>query len=365
MQRKNIICFAAGHSGGHIMPCLSIANQFNNCRINFITTNKKLDSDILKNKNINKHLKLNLDKIPDNFFSIPIFLIKLFFAFIKSSVFLLCNRPDKLITTGGLVAIPPFLAAKILGINLEIYELNVEPGKATKFLSKICKNIKICFEETEKYFNKKPARRSTSQYYPGQTFDFTPGEDGCTLVNYPVRFTDKDKIFNRNEILQKLNFNSDKKTILVIGGSQGSIFLNNIVKEFVIKYKPINIQIIHQTGINEDYKNWQNFYKQYEIKNIIFSFNENVKDFYLASDLILCRSGAGTLAEIIFFEKLCITIPLQTATTNHQILNANALARKHPNIVKTIAQPSPEATADVAQNDVQRIIDSAHKYLNG
>jgi UDP-N-acetylglucosamine--N-acetylmuramyl-(pentapeptide) pyrophosphoryl-undecaprenol N-acetylglucosamine transferase len=331
MQRnKPIICFTAGHSGGHILPCLTLANRYDNYLINFITTNKTLDSSILKNKNINKCLKLNLNRIPNTLLLWPLFLIRLSIAFFQSLFFLLLNRPERLITTGGLIAVPPFLAAKILRINLEIYELNVEPGKTTQFLSNICNNIKICFSETQRFFKKK-----------------------CTLINYPIRFKECEKKLQIKEIKDSLNLDHNKKIILILGGSQGSTFLNMIIEKLINKYQPKKIQIIHQIGINDNLQKWTNFYKNKNIKNITFSYYENIKDFYLISDLILCRSGAGTLAEILFFKKKCITIPLETKTTNHQILNAKAFSKKSPTTIKVIGQ-----------NKIHTIIESIHKSLN-
>lgn len=313
--KNEIICFVAGHSGGHILPCITLSNRYANFLINFITTSKQLDSEILKNQNINKHLKLNLEKMPSKIWQFPIFGFNLGFSFFKSLIFLIFNRPQKIITTGGLVAIPVFLAGKFLRINLEIYELNVEPGKATKFLSKICKNIKICFSNTQRYFT----------------------SSKCELVSYPVRFIKADTIFNKLKIIKNLNFDLEKKTLLIVGGSQGSTFLNDLVKKLIESLELKNIQIIHQIGMN-DLHSWQDFYKKYNVKNKVFTYNENIKDFYLISDLILCRSGAGTLAEIIFFEKKCITIPLETNTTNHQKLNALTLEKSYPNLIHVIQQ---------------------------
>lgn len=308
-HKQKIICFVAGHSGGHIIPCLTLANKYSDYKINFITTNKKLDNQILSNQNLNKILNLNLHKIPNKIFHLPKFAFLLIFSFFKSFIFLIKDRPKKLITTGGLIGIPVFIAAKLLQIKSEIYELNVVPGKTTKFLEKLKPEIKICFEESQKYFKNK-----------------------CTVIDYPVRFSEKDKSADKSEIYKKISFDSNKKTILILGGSQGSIFLNDITQKFLEKYNLQNIQIIHQTGAN-DKRNWPEFYKTKNIPSLIFSYNQNIKEFYLISDLILCRAGAGTLAEIIFFNKKCITIPLEANTTSHQTLNATTLAKKYTNIV--------------------------------
>jgi UDP-N-acetylglucosamine--N-acetylmuramyl-(pentapeptide) pyrophosphoryl-undecaprenol N-acetylglucosamine transferase len=217
---------------------------------------------------------------------------------------------------GGLISSPVCLAGKLLQIPIEIWELNVEPGKTVKFLTKFVDTINICFDETQKYL-------------PHKT---------CKLVDYPIRFNDESKKILKISILEKNNFLADKKTILIIGGSQGSQFINNLFKQFILKNLQFKekIQVIHQTGSTEF--DWNKFYKMHNINAITFNFYDKMDEYYSISDLVICRSGAGTLAEIQFFEKKCITIPLETKSTSHQILNANNLAKRFPESFKVIKQ---------------------------
>ena len=284
------ICIVAGHSGGHILPCITIANKnYPDAQKNFITTNNGFDKKIITQATIhNSILELNTKKIPNKFYQLPAFSIKIFLDFINAIKFLNKTKPKAIITTGGLIAIQVCLAAKLLRIKAEIYELNVEPGKAIKFLANFFHDIKVCFPQTSKYFPK----------------------NTCTTVSYPVRFS-ASCIVTKDIALKNLNLDINKKTIFVLGGSQGSVSLNLAFKKFIESNAENNLQVIHQIGINDSF-DWQDFYSKRQIPAITFSYNSKIEDFYQAADLIICRAGAGTLAEVAFFNKKCLAVPLET-----------------------------------------------------
>jgi UDP-N-acetylglucosamine--N-acetylmuramyl-(pentapeptide) pyrophosphoryl-undecaprenol N-acetylglucosamine transferase len=264
---------------------------------------------------------------------LPKFIISLLATFLQSLYLLKKNKITQIISMGGLVSIPVCVAGKILCIPITLYELNVEPGKTINLLSSLTNNINICFSATQKYFPKTK----------------------CNLVSYPVRFDDSIKNITQAAAIEKIKFNTQLKTILILGGSQGSLFLNDLIKNFVLTNRNIKIQVIHQTGpstslpavakgygghgrMRNDNFDWKNFYKELNIPAITFEYHHEPEYFYIASDLIICRAGAGTLAEVLFFEKKCITIPLETSYTSHQKHNALELAKEYPNLIHVIEQ---------------------------
>jgi UDP-N-acetylglucosamine--N-acetylmuramyl-(pentapeptide) pyrophosphoryl-undecaprenol N-acetylglucosamine transferase len=220
----------------------------------------------------------------------------------------LAKRPKKIISLGGYISMPVCFAAFILRIPIELFELNSSPGKAIKFLAPFAKTIYICFSKAAENLPRKK----------------------CKIKDYPLRFscTQKNK---------KTSEKSNKTTILILGGSQGSITINTIFKKWLLENKKIhnNISIIHQTGTN-DKTNWKAFYKKLQIPAISFCFKKNIKKYYQDSDIIICRSGAGTLFETIFFKKKCITIPLETINTSHQVDNAREIVKLYPKLVTMI-----------------------------
>lgn len=317
------ICFVAGKSGGHLLPCItqaqSIFNKNPQAQLYVFTSGSELDKTILKkHTHIQELVPTTLDNPPyGQLWLLPWFALKTGWYFIKSLYQLYQLKPSKVISFGGFICIPTCLAAKILQIPIELYELNVEPGKATKFLSKLTKKVYTCFNSTQ---------------------DHLPGIE-CIHFDYPIRFNTCDRIFNKDQLLSHYSLLKNRKTLLILGGSQGSILLNQVVKEMIEQHPEVakQFQIIHQTGMSDPF-NYQDFYKLHQIPCIVFGFHDKLQDFYNLADLIISRAGAGSLFEIKFFNKPCIVIPHQTATTNHQIQNVLELAKEFPQQFSIIKQ---------------------------
>lgn len=306
------ILYVAGHSAGHILPAVTLA-QKNNCPAIFITSQKKLDKQILEPYTFitqKYFLQTSGNKITKPFV--------IFFALIKSIIILLKNRPQKIVTTSGLIAVPTCLAATILRIPFEIYELNVEPGRSTNLLAPFANKVNICFQEAKKHISAKAA---------------------CFLTQYPVRFTTEDKHLSKEECLRQLGLQPYKKTLLILGGSQGALSINKIIHQAAPHLT--NIQIIHQTGA-QDQTDYRSYYKDLGIDCFVTKYFNQIEKLLAAADLVICRSGAGTLAEIIFFENKCITIPLEANTTNHQVQNGLAAEKDYPALIKCISQADIE-----------------------
>lgn len=309
------ICFVAGKSGGHIIPCITkaheIAKEHPQAKLYLFSSGSQLDYNIMnKHQNITHIVPTELDNPPYHKpWLLPWFACKVSWYYVKSLYYLQQIKPDKIISFGGFVSIPTVLAAKTLGITFEIYELNVEPGKATSFLSKFTDTIHTCFQ-------------NTAQYFPHKK---------CIHFDYPVRFEQKDLLFDKKDLLQKYNLVDNKSTILILGGSQGSILLNQVFKEMIQEHPNIaqKIQVIHQTGASDPF-NYQQFYEGFHIPCNVFSYSTQLQDFYNLADIIICRAGAGTMFEIKFFNKKCITIPHKTAQTDHQIKNVLELQKEYP-----------------------------------
>lgn len=317
------ICFVAGKSGGHLLPCItkaqSIKNEHKNSALYIFSTGSELDKKIIdKHEHVQHYIPAKLWDVPyRQIWLVPFFACNVTYYFGKSLYELWQIKPTKVVSFGGFNSIPVCLAAKLLQIPFEIYELNAEPGKATKFLSYFTNSIYVCFEATKKYF-------------PNHS---------CHLFDYPVRFKQTDIAEDKQDLYKKYDFYSTRKTVLILGGSQGSVLLNQIFKEYILANPELtkNIQVIHQTG-DFDFQNYATFYKQYQIPAIVFGYHEKLQDFYNLADVIISRAGAGSLFEIKFFNKRCICIPHETKNTNHQIKNVLALQKEYPEQFKIIEQ---------------------------
>lgn len=315
--KTKTLCLVAGGSGGHITPALCLGKKWKEQnpggRTLFFSNKKKLEQKIISTQKDQENIWLKLMNLPGKrLWRYPQFLIQLCIAFFKGLFFLYKHSPEKIISTGGLIAIPVCLAGKILNIPIELYELNVTPGKAVSFLAPLANKIFITFEESRKFFKQQ-----------------------ATFVDYPMRFSQKDRIVDKQTIIDMINrqnptipFDITRTTIFVLGGSQGSLFLNNLLRKWVTTKKRTNFQIIHQTG-TLDKTDWKAFYDLNNVPAYYFSYNENIKDLYLLADTIICRGGAGTLFELEFFQKKSIIIPLKSHALGHQEKNAREMMRRN------------------------------------
>ncbi len=317
-KTDHTICCVAGKSGGHIVPCLTLAQQYQqehaNTHVLFFSTDTTLDHTILDtNKTVNAHITFNLDS-PKNMLQYPHALFRVLRSFFTSFYHLYTAQPTVVISTGGLIAVPVCFAAWLLRIPIELYELNAVPGKATLLLARIATTVHICFEKT-----------ATLMSYP------------CTLSPYPVRFTHAEKMMTQHDAQTHVGCPSGHKTLLILGGSQGSIFLNTMIKEFIQAHHTLPIHIIHQTGA-ADTTDWQQLYNTHGVSALVFAYHNNIALCYSAADLIITRAGAGSLFEIAFFSKPSIVIPLEADTTDHQVDNAYAIQEQLPALFTVIRQ---------------------------
>lgn len=322
-QALLIFCFVAGKSGGHLLPCITKAEKIlqtvPNSQVYLFSAGSSLDCTIMdKHPIINHYIPSTLESIPyKQPWLFPLFLYHFTSYFVHSVIKLWQLAPQKIISFGGLNSVPVCLAGRLLGIPFDLYELNVQPGKTVQFLSYFTNNIYICFAQTADYFKNKR----------------------CILTPYPVRFSENDTQYNRKALIKKLSLLEHKKTILILGGSQGSVFLNQAIKKMIEQDESLakKIQVIHQIGIY-DQDDYVQFYKKHDIPAIVFAYHESLQDYYNCADLIICRAGAGTLFEAHFFEKPCIIIPLETDLNNHQLQNGYAMAAMYPDQFVVIRQ---------------------------
>lgn len=341
---KPTLCVVAGHSGGHILPARTLADEWLHTNPQgtciFFSTDKQLDKHVLYDTHGTiVHVPLAIEPLSlKKFWRIPIALTKYIRSCIKSYRYLAQQPVQKVITTGGHVALPVCIAAKLLNIPIELYELNAVPGKAIHLLSHIAQTIYVCFPYAQHYFTRKK----------------------CLVATYPLQPSLQKNPLTKKEARNSLQLDPLKTTVLVLGGSQGSIFINNLIKKWLPyasrAYK--NLQIIHQTG-NQDTTDWQAFYKKYNLPFKAFPYYHDMHQLYSAADIIICRAGAGSLFEAVHFKKNCITIPLEAHAGNHQVINAQAIKKQYPELIHILYQSS--LTNDISNftTTVQQLLHQA------
>jgi len=328
-KQKNKPCYVwvvAGISGGHLIPALTAAFEKiegdTSAHIILFTTDTKLDKEIAgRFPNVYLHKMFTGMRTE---VSLLYKLISLMYAFLCGLWYAFFYRPTHVISTGGIVSIPIVLVGYLARACIELYELNALPGRAVRFLVPWTTQMKCVFARACKNI---AAYRT--RYAPK-----------ISHVSYPIRYNQTDCTASSVEIIDAINadggehaFYPHKTTLLVLGGSQGSHAINDLMKSWIERH-PIywsSIQVIHQTGASCS-QFWKEFYHSRSIPARTFSFRFDIKGYYLLADAVISRAGAGALFELAFFKKRSFLVPLHTDTTDHQVVNARDMRKNYPDV---------------------------------
>lgn len=328
-RRVPVICYVAGRSGGHIIPALTLAKQFvdehQGARVIFFSANTQLDRLLIKKSAlVALHRPLDLDNIPRaHWWAWPGYLLELCRVTYHIFKTLTRENPERVVSTGGYIAVPVCFVAKLLGIPVTLYNLDAMPGGAIGFLSRIADETVVCFDET---------------------IPLLPARAAVVRGSYPVRFGPGDRL-PQITARKELNLPQDRPVLLVFGGSQGSRFVNDLVPVLVKQGMgssriPLPF-ILHQTGEGEVLR-VRKLYADAGIEALVFAFRDDMNLLFSAADVVIARAGAGSLFELAFFSKPSLIIPLETAVTDHQRDNAFAMAKRHPSLFTVFLQGDVE-----------------------
>jgi UDP-N-acetylglucosamine--N-acetylmuramyl-(pentapeptide) pyrophosphoryl-undecaprenol N-acetylglucosamine transferase len=299
MTKKKEILIAAGGTGGHVFPAYSLANYFtkNNYTIKLTIDDRGLKY-IKEFENLN-FIKINSSPlIKKNIFQFLFSGFKILLSIIKSLIFLLFNRPSIVFGMGGYSSFPVCIASAILRIKFVIYENNLIIGKANKILLPFTKKIFVSYKDVEgipkKYNNK------------------------IIEIGNIIR---EEIINSQIKENQKNRFNDIR--ILVLGGSQAAKIFAEKLPQIFEKLKNFEKPIkIFQQCQNKQKDQLSKFYKKAKINFEIFDFTNKISDYYTKANLVITRSGASVLGELINIKIPFISIPLPTSADNHQLKNA-------------------------------------------
>lgn len=295
---------AGGGTGGHLFPGIAIAEAFidreKENKVLFIGTQKGMEARVIPKK---KFLLRTIKVKPiqgRSFRGKAESILGLPKAVYEAGLVLKEFRPQLVLGVGGYASGPTLIAAFLLRVKRAIQEQNMVPGMTNRILKWFSQRIFVSFDEAKKYF-------------PNQkTF----------LTGNPIR-----KEFLTDFYRSKGG--KEKKgpfTIFIFGGTAGAHRINQAMIEALDHLQGIktSLRIIHQTG-KEDLSVVMRSYQDKGFNAIVKSFFENMVDPYLASDLVICRSGASTVAELAVCGKAALLIPYPYAAHQHQFINAKKL----------------------------------------
>ena len=304
----NRIVLCGGGTGGHIFPNIAVSEilKKEGCDLYYIGVLGKPEESIADEHGIDFYgyeFSGFPRKLQKELLLWPLNLLK---AVSKAKIYLKHFKPDVIFGTGGYSSAPVFIAAKRLNIPYIVHNLDMRLGLANKFCANGASLLTLGFDTDE------PVSKTTESVVTGN----------------PVRksfleISNTDKL----SLYKEFKLSSEKKTIFVIGGSQGANAINEtlleILKELVITN---NIQVIHQTGqlTHETYMKRAPSIVMEDTGYIAKPFFENPEKCYHLADLVISRSGAMTTTEITTLGKPAIFIPFPYAG-NHQEANVSHL----------------------------------------
>lgn len=312
---------SGGGTGGHIYPAIAIANElksrFPECEILFVGAKDKMEMQKVPQAGykieglwiagIQRKLTLENLKFP----------IKLMSSLMKSRKIVKNFKPDVAIGTGGFASGAVVKVAAQMGIPTVIQEQNSYPGITNKLLSKNAKAICVAYDGLEKFFPK----------------------EKIVFTGNPVRQDLLNVAQNRQDAIKHFDLDTNKKTLLVLGGSLGARRINQLIEkelDFIVNQ---DVQIIWQCGkfYYEEYKKYDSSTRQAELVEAqhptpstqVLSFIDRMDLVYSVADVIISRAGASSVSELSIVGKPTIFIPSPNVAEDHQTKNAKAIADKN------------------------------------
>lgn len=296
---------SGGGTGGHIYPAIAIANElkqrFPDAKILFVGAADRME----------------MEKVPQAGYEIKglwisgfqrrltwknlLFPIKVISSLIRARNIVGTFKPHVAIGTGGFASGPVLRVASKKGIPCVLQEQNSYAGMTNKILASKVNKICVAYDGMDKFF---PKEKTVKTGNPVR----------ASLVHLPEQKT---------ESLAYFDLNPHKQTLLVLGGSLGARRINELIEDQLPNFEKLGLQLIWQCGTL-----YFDRYKQYESKFVkVKGYLNRMEHAYRVADIIISRSGAGSVSELCLVGKPVIFIPSPNVAEDHQTKNAEALVQ--------------------------------------
>jgi UDP-N-acetylglucosamine--N-acetylmuramyl-(pentapeptide) pyrophosphoryl-undecaprenol N-acetylglucosamine transferase len=301
---KNVnVIIAGGGTGGHLFPGIAIAEEFlrrnRGDRILFVGTNRGIEKRVLGNLGFSLQT-IDVEGIKGKGWMKSLAAVLLIpMSLIQSFRIIRGFSPELVIGVGGYASGPVVLAACLMGIRTAIAEQNALPGLTNRILGKMVDRVFVSFAQTGRWFRSRKVMVSGNPIRQGFAAEMKQPKE----PNRPF-------------------------TLLVFGGSQGAHAINRAILEALDDLEPLRdrMRILHQTG-SKDRDAVANTYRTKGATAEVLPFITDMAAAYQTADLLVCRAGATSIAEITAAGKAAILIPFPSAVEDHQTKNAEVLVQ--------------------------------------
>ena len=315
------LLIAASGTGGHIYPALALADSLpNSWQIEWLGVPNRLEIELVPKKyNL---IKLKVGGLQGNFFLRIFKLFKLVFASIRVSILLRQKKIDVVFTTGGYISAPSILGAKLTGIPILLHESNAIPGKVSRLLGRFCNHVALGIPSASNYLS----RCKTS------------------FTGTPVRAE-----FFSEQPLPSWVPCGEGVLIVVMGGSQGSKKINDMVRNVLPWLLNKGCRVVHLTGTNDCF--YRNLSKIKTHPNLITRhFSHEISALLQNADLVISRAGASAISELMVTKTPSILIPFPQSTDHHQEFNAAHMARFGGAVIVNQHKPEEHILKNILSN---------------
>lgn len=302
------LIIAGGGTGGHLFPGIAVAEEFlardPDNQVLFVGSAQGIEARTIPRLGYQLELisaagikgKGGLAKLKGA--------AMLLYGYSQSRKILQRWQPDLVMGVGGYASLPTVMAARGMELPRFIHEQNALPGMSNKVLARVADRVFISLEESAKFF---PATKTR-------------------LTGNPLR----QQILENLKGTGQPEGGSERFRLFIFGGSQGAHALNVALPQAIAQLDgghQQRLEIMHQTG-EKDYDQVSQAYRTAGIEAQVRPFIDDMAQSYQWADLIICRAGATTIAEVTALGKACLFVPFPHATDDHQRKNAEALLKK-------------------------------------
>lgn len=296
------VLFAAGGTGGHLFPAIEIAKELSEENVDCffaahgLATSQMFPHDLYPWWDIPAE-RPSLSKL----FS---FGVSTASSTMKASKILSHLKPDCVIGFGSFHTFPILVATYLRRFPLFLFEPNVEPGRVIRLFSNYAQTTGVCFSEAKEKIGKR-----------------------STVVTMPLLQAHMG-IVEKKTGLERYGLKEGIPVVAAFGGSQGSKVINERVIEALSLFEESKRpQLLVLCGLGQDKKLLEEKAKKLGVDAKVILFEREMAYVYAVADVVVCRSGASTAAELKHFKKPAVCIPYPHAKDNHQLLNAQALVK--------------------------------------
>jgi UDP-N-acetylglucosamine--N-acetylmuramyl-(pentapeptide) pyrophosphoryl-undecaprenol N-acetylglucosamine transferase len=290
------LLIAASGTGGHLFPAIAVAERLSDYDIEWLGVPDRMEANLIPDL-----YPLHTIRVGGFQGKPGINTLKILWRFIKSigdtRKILKRGKFAGVFTTGGYISAPAIIAARSLGLPVLLHESNALPGKVTRLFAPWCSEVIVGFADAKDHLPK----------------------GRITYAGTPVRQQFKEQL---TASLEDLAIPADVPLIAIVGGSQGAVAVNKIIRQCAPAWIEAGAWIVHQTGDNDP-----EVHSYQHPHYITLPFYNKIAALFRRANLVISRAGAATLTELAMTHSPAILIPYPFAAEDHQTFNAKVFAK--------------------------------------